>query len=59
MVIGEYQHFFTWRKEGGNRVKLNVLTAVYVDAQQDVALYTKVANDPVVVFSHNLVMERA
>jgi len=58
MVIGEYQHYFTWRRVGDGQAKLNVLTAVYVDAQEDVALFTKVGNDPVIVYSHDIIMER-
>jgi hypothetical protein len=66
MVVGEYQHFFTYRRglggEGGgddegNYFRANVLTAVYVDTQQDSDLFTDV-NRPVIVYSHNIVGKR-
>jgi len=61
MVVGEYQHFWTWRKvgEGENEgFRANVLTAVYADAQENAAMFNDVFGDPVIVYSHNIIGKR-
>ena len=67
MVVGEYQHFFTYREglgggeggdERGKHFRANVLTAVYADAQQDADLFNDVLGDPVICYSHNIIGKR-
>lgn len=57
IVIGEYQHFFTWRRRAQDAVTCNVLTAVYVVPQDD--LFAEAFDAPVVVYSHDLRLTRA
>ncbi|GMI02417.1 hypothetical protein TrVE_jg2885 [Triparma verrucosa] len=59
MVVGEYQHFWTWRKvetdDGSEGFRSNCLTAVYADAQESAAVFNEVVGDPVIVYSHNII----
>ncbi|GMH47117.1 hypothetical protein TrLO_g10351 [Triparma laevis f. longispina] len=57
MIVGEYQHFWTYRKTEINGVigfRANCLTAVYADAQSNAAVFNEVVGDPVIVYSHNI-----
>mmetsp|Transcript_14203 Transcript_14203/g.29169 ORF Transcript_14203/g.29169 Transcript_14203/m.29169 type:complete len:303 (-) Transcript_14203:160-1068(-) len=59
MRVGEYQHFWTFRKgEGEGSFRANILTAVYADAQQDASLFNEALGDPIIVYSHNLIGTR-
>jgi hypothetical protein len=57
-VSGEYQHFFTFRRLDAERVKLNVLTAAYLEPMQQDAMFMKAPTKPVVVYSHDMALER-
>lgn len=56
-VIGNYAHFWTWRKqEDGMTMTGNLLTAVYLDPQDP--LFFNEPSKPVVVYSQDLVAQR-
>ena len=57
IVIGEYQHYFTWRRTGADSARLNVLTAVYVEPQDP--MFGDAFDLPVVVYAHNVQLSRA
>ena len=50
IIIGEYQHFFTWRRVSADAVKGNVLTAVYIVPGDP--LFDAAFDMPVVIYSH-------
>ena len=61
-VIGNYAHYWTWKEEdtttrtasdATNRMTGNLLTAVYLDAQDP--LYFNEPSKPIVIYSHDLV----
>jgi len=53
---GNYQHFRTFRRSGTDSVRVNVLTACYVDPLNP--LYFEAIDKPVVVFSHQMNLTR-
>lgn len=55
VVIGEYQSYFTWRRDG-DAARCNVLTAVY--AVPGGPLFEEAFDRPLVVYSHNVRLER-
>ena len=55
VVIGEYQHFWTWRKDGDG-ARCNVLTAVY--AVPGGFGFEEAFDKPLVMYSHNLRLTR-
>ena len=58
-VIGEYAHFWSFRRVSEMRVDAVVVTAVYADPLQLERLFVKVGGSrPLVVFSHGLSMSR-
>ena len=58
-VIGEYAHFWSFRRVSETRVDAVVVTAVYADPLQLERLFVKVGGSrPLVVFSHGLSMTR-
>jgi hypothetical protein len=57
-VSGEYAHFFTYRQLDSEHVKCNILTAVYLEPMQQDALFMRAPTNPVVVYSHDLQMQR-
>ena len=57
-VIGEYQHYWTWRRgKDGGTLTANCLTAAYVEPQ-DAAMFSDALDQPVVVYSHNLTLTK-
>jgi len=54
-IIGEYQHFWTWRRDGDG-ARCNVLTAVY--AVPGGFGFEEAFNKPLVMYSHNLLLTR-
>ena len=60
IVIGEYQHFWTYTRtsddDEASAVSANVLTAAYVEPQDP--MFQDTFNDPVIVYSHNLIFTR-
>ena len=56
VVIGEYQHYATWRRSGPDAARCNVLTAVYVEPQDP--MFGDAFDLPVVVYAHNVAMSR-
>ena len=58
-VVGEYAHFWSFRRVSETRVDAVVVTAVYADPLQLERLFVKVGGSrPLVVFSHGLSMTR-
>ena len=55
VVIGEYQHFWTWRRDGDG-ARCNVLTAVY--AVPGGFGFEEAFDKPLVMYSHNLRLTR-
>ena len=55
VVIGEYQHFWTWRKDGDG-ARCNVLTAVY--AVPGGFGFEEAFDKPLVMYSHNMRLTR-
>ena len=55
VVIGEYQHFWTWRRDGDG-ARCNVLTAVY--AVPGGFGFEEAFDKPLVMYSHNLRLKR-
>ena len=55
VVIGEYQHFWTWRRDGDG-ARCNVLTAVY--AVPGGFGFEEAFDKPLVIYSHNLRLTR-
>jgi len=51
-----YQHFKTFQRLSANTVRLNVLTACYLDALNP--LYFQTIDKPVVIFSHEVALSR-
>lgn len=51
IIIGEYQHFWTYSRRD-DALSANVLTAAYVEPQDP--MFQETFNDPVIVYSHNL-----
>ena len=58
-LVGEYAHFWSFRRVSETRVDAVVVTAVYADPLQLERLFVKVGGSrPLVVFSHGLSMTR-
>ena len=57
-VSGEYCHFYTFRRRDGERVDMNILTAVYTEPVQLERFFIKVPTKPIMLYSHNLRLER-
>ena len=55
-VNGNYAHFWTWKQQGSNQLKGNLLTAAYLDPQDPLFLDEPVK--PVVVYSQDLIANR-
>lgn len=57
-VSGEYGHFRTFSQDGRDQVRLNVLTAAYLEPMQQEALFWTSVDRPVVVYAHDAVLRR-
>ena len=59
MPVGEYAHFWSFRRVSETRVEAVFVTAVYADPLQLERLFVKVGGSgPLVVFSHGLSLSR-
>jgi hypothetical protein len=57
-VVGNYAHFWTWKKQEDdeNKLKGNLLTAAYLDPQDP--LFFDEPSKPVAIYSHVLTADR-
>jgi hypothetical protein len=55
-VIGNYAHFWTWKRQNENKLTGNLLTAAYLDPQD--ALFFDEPSKPVAISSHVLTADR-
>ncbi|KAJ8613512.1 hypothetical protein CTAYLR_002194 [Chrysophaeum taylorii] len=56
IVIGEYQHFWTWFYRTDGVVDANLITAAYIEPQDP--MFSEVFDAPVVVYAHDLSFSR-
>ena len=56
IVIGEYQHFYTYHQITPDYVQTNLLTAVYIEPQD--AMFPSAFDEAVIVYSEDLDMRR-
>jgi len=52
IVIGEYSHWWTFRRLDSKSLRANLLTAAYIEPQDP--MFSDAFDEPVVVYSHNL-----
>jgi len=55
-VVGEYQHFWTFRRKADTEVTANLLTAAYLQPQDP--LFFQAPSKPVVVYSNDYIFKR-
>jgi hypothetical protein len=55
-VVGNYAHFWTWKKKDDSKLMGNLLTAAYLDPQD--ALFFDEPSKPVAIYSHVLTADR-